>query len=123
MGYDRVVDIRTFQEIVQATLDDLPPWITAELENVAVLVEGRPSNDVDPRGEVILGLYEGVPLPERGIDYFGVSPDRITIFYAPHVALGLSDDELAAEARRTVLHEIGHHLGIDDLRLDELGWG
>jgi predicted Zn-dependent protease with MMP-like domain len=111
-----------FEEIVQATLDQLPPWIAAELENVVVLVENRPRNDVDPSGEGTLGLYEGIPLPNRGVDYFGVAPDRITVYYAPHLALGLSDPELATEVRRTVLHEIGHHLGIGDLRLDELGW-
>jgi predicted Zn-dependent protease with MMP-like domain len=122
-GYDRVVDILTFQEVVQTTLDGLPPWITAELENIVVLVEDRPNGDLNPEAQGILGLYEGVPLPERGFDYFGVAPDRITIFYASHLALGVSDAELAGEVRRTILHEIGHHLGIDDLRLDELGWG
>jgi predicted Zn-dependent protease with MMP-like domain len=116
------VNAQIFQQVVRATLDELPPWIAAELENVVIVVEDRPGNTVNTGGEDILGLYEGVPLPERGSDYFGVAPDRITIYYAAHLELGLSDADLAAEARRTVLHEIGHHLGIDDLRLDELGW-
>jgi predicted Zn-dependent protease with MMP-like domain len=69
----------------------------------------------------VLGIYEGVSLDERG-DYSGVLPDRIVIFRQPHLELDLGRDELAAEIRRTVLHEIAHHLGIGDARLAELGW-
>jgi predicted Zn-dependent protease with MMP-like domain len=51
-----------------------------------------------------------------------VLPDRIVIFYGPHIELGLDEGELRAEIRKTVLHELAHHLGIDDSRLTELGW-
>ena len=61
-------------------------------------------------------------LVNRGVDYFGFTPDRIVIFYQPHLELGLSDSELRSEIRVTVLHEMAHHLGIDDDRLHELGW-
>ena len=61
--------------------------------------------------------------PKRGVDYFAAAPDQITVFYEPHIALGLSDEDLRAEIRTTVLHELGHHLGIDDHRLHEIGWG
>jgi predicted Zn-dependent protease with MMP-like domain len=67
-------------------------------------------------------LYEGVSLLERGIDYSGYLPDRIIVFMGPHLALGLSPTDLRSEIRTTVLHEIAHHLGIDDERLHELGW-
>ncbi|MEN8240140.1 MAG: metallopeptidase family protein [Actinomycetota bacterium] len=93
------------------------------MDNVYVEVERRPSREQDPSSEGLLGVYEGVPLLERGFDYFGVAPDRIVIFYEPHIALELDDPDLRVEIRRTVLHEIGHHLGIDDDRLHELGWG
>ena len=76
----------------------------------------------DPTGEGLLGLYEGVSLAERGIDYFGVMPDQITVFREPHLTLELSRNDLRTEIRTTVLHEIAHHLGIDDERLHELGW-
>lgn len=98
-------------------LEALPQWVIDEIDNLVVVVEDRPSED---QGD-ILGIYEGVSLAERG-DYFGVLPDRIVIFYDPHIELGLPDDELRAEIRKTVLHEVAHHLGIDDPRLTELGW-
>jgi len=112
-----------FSEAVDAVIADLPEWVVEQLDNLIVVVEDRPTQDQDPSGHGILGIYEGVPLSERGIDYFGFSPDQIVIFYLPHLGLGLDDNELAKEIRVTVLHEIAHHLGIDDQRLHELGWG
>lgn len=106
-----------FEQEVDRVLEALPEWVIEEIDNLVVVVEDQPSEE---QGEV-LGIYEGVSLAERG-DYFGVLPDRIVIFYGPHIELGLSEDELRAEIRKTVLHEIGHHLGIDDSRLTELGW-
>lgn len=116
------MDLRAFESAVQETLDALPMWVVAEMENVAVVVERCATRNQDPKDAGLLGIYEGVPLPDRGIDYFGVAPDRITIFYDPHISLDLPDDQLADEIRVTVLHEIGHHLGLDDARLHELGW-
>jgi predicted Zn-dependent protease with MMP-like domain len=63
-----------------------------------------------------------VSLLERSGDYWGALPDRIVVFRKPHLDMGLSNRELEEEIRRTVLHEIAHHLGIDDERLEELGW-
>jgi predicted Zn-dependent protease with MMP-like domain len=77
----------------------------------------------DPYDEGLLGLYEGIPLSDRGIDYAGVLPDRISIFVDSHLAMGLDRAGTAEQIRRTVLHEIAHHLGIGDRRLRELGWG
>ena len=70
----------------------------------------------------MLGLYEGVSLLERSGDYWGALPDRIVVYRIPHLELGLSVSDLEDEIRRTVLHEVAHHLGIDDTRLAELGW-
>lgn len=98
-------------------LEELPQWVLDEIDNLIVVVEEWPDKD---QGD-ILGIYEGISLAERG-DYFGVLPDRIVIFRGPHLELGLAGEELRAEIRKTVLHEIGHHLGIDDERLSELGW-
>ncbi len=116
------VHITEFESEIERIIADLPPWVVAEMDNVYVVVERRPSRDQDPTGEGLLGIYEGVSLDERGVDYFGVAPDRIVVFYEPHMALGLSDADLRAEIRVTVLHELGHHLGISDERLHELGW-
>lgn len=111
-----------FDQIVDSVINSLPEWVVDEIDNLVVVVEDQPTREHDPEGIGLLGIYEGVSLAERGVDYYGVAPDRIVVFYRPHLDLGLPDDELADEIRRTVLHEIAHHLGIDDARLHELGW-
>jgi predicted Zn-dependent protease with MMP-like domain len=116
------VNRREFEHVVDRVLEDLPEWVHERIDNLVVVVEERPTSEQDPSGEGILGIYEGVSLLERGVDYWGALPDQITIFRGPHLALGLSHVDLADEIRRTVLHELAHHLGIEDTRLSELGW-
>jgi len=111
-----------FERIVDQALEDLPPWVVEGLDNIHVIVEDWPTREQDPEGEGILGIYEGVSLLERGDWYSGALPDRIVVFMGPHLELGLSPAKLRREIRRTVLHEVAHHLGIDDARLTELGW-
>lgn len=111
-----------FETLVDEALAELPAEIAAKVDNLIIVVEDHPSPDQDPTGEGLLGIYEGISLLERGIDYAGAMPDRITIFREPHLAMGLPEDELRAEIRKTVLHEMAHHLGIDDARLHQLGW-
>lgn len=106
-----------FEREVDRVIEALPRWVLDEVDNLVVVVEETPSAD---QGDV-LAIYEGVALAERG-DYWGSLPDRIVIFYRPHLEMGLPDEELKEEIRKTVLHELGHHLGIDDDRLTELGW-
>lgn len=106
-----------FEQIVDRVIEELPDWVVEKIDNLAVVVEEHPPVEL---GDV-LGVYEGVALNERG-DYFGVLPDTIVVFRRPHLELGLERLELEAEIRKTVLHEIAHHLGIDDERLTELGW-
>ena len=103
--------------MVDRVLEDLPRWVIDSIDNLVVVVE----DDPPPELAGSLGVYEGVSLAERS-DYWGALPDRIVIFRNPHLALDLSDVELREEIRRTVLHEVAHHLGIDDDRLAELGW-
>ncbi len=110
-----------FERAVDDVLDALPDWIVDQIDNLHIEVAEHPSPEQDPHGEGLLGLYEGIPLLERG-DYWGALPDVITIFRQPHLELGLNQVELREEIRRTVLHELAHHLGIDDERLTELGW-
>jgi predicted Zn-dependent protease with MMP-like domain len=111
-----------FERIVDQALEDLPPWVLERVDNLHVIVEDWPTREQDPHGEGILGIYEGVSLLERGDWYSGALPDRIVIFMGPHLELGLSPAELRNEIRRTVLHEVAHHLGIDDTRLRQLGY-
>lgn len=115
---ERVIDIEPgrFEEMVATALDSLPAELGRLMSNVAVTVE----HDPGPPG--LLGLYEGIPLTSRTTQYAGVLPDRITIYRQAICAICRTEDEAAAEVRRTVIHEVGHHFGIDDDRLDELGW-
>ena len=106
----------TFDDHVKAALDSLPPHLAAALDNVAVVVEDEHPDDPD-----LFGLYEGIPLPERG-DMAGALPDRITIFRLPLEDEFGDPGELEREIRITVLHELGHYFGLDEDRLTELGY-
>jgi predicted Zn-dependent protease with MMP-like domain len=117
-----LVNRREFSGVVDTVLAELPEWVVERIDNLVVVVEDRPTHDQDPEGQGLLGIYDGVSLADRGVDYFGYVPDQISIFYQPHIELGLNDAELGDEIRVTVLHEVAHHLGIDDQRLHELGW-
>jgi predicted Zn-dependent protease with MMP-like domain len=109
-----------FEEAVADALDTVPAELAALMDNVVILVEDDP-----PDGEEdLLGLYEGTPLTERDGGWAtGSLPDRITIFRNPTLDVCDTRDEVVAEVRVTVVHEIAHHFGIDDDRLHELGWG
>ncbi|OLB80092.1 MAG: hypothetical protein AUI14_08015 [Actinobacteria bacterium 13_2_20CM_2_71_6] len=113
------MDRGRFEELVGDALDAVPGQLLDLLDNVVILVEDDPPRD-DPE---LLGVYEGHALTERGWDYGGVLPDRITIFRNPILALCDTEDAVVEEVQVTVVHEIAHHFGIDDARLHELGWG
>ncbi|HUY44856.1 MAG TPA: metallopeptidase family protein [Streptosporangiaceae bacterium] len=102
--------------MVAAALDGLPEELGKLMRNVAVTVE----HDAGPPG--LLGLYQGIPLTSRTSQYAGVLPDRITIYQQAICAICHSGAEVVDEVRRTVIHEVAHHFGIDDTRLTELGW-
>jgi len=110
---------RRFEELVGDALDLVPEELMRLLDNVVVLVEDDPPSG-DPH---LLGVYEGYALTERGVDYAGVLPDRITIFRRPILSICQTEDDVVDEVAVTVVHEIAHHFGIDDERLHQLGWG
>ena len=105
-----------FEDHVRAALDSLPERIAAALKNVAIVVEDENRDDPD-----LFGLYEGVPLPERG-DMAGHLPDKITIYRLPLEDEFPDPRELEQEIRVTVLHELGHYFGLDEDRIAELGY-
>jgi len=116
-----------FVRLVRRALDDLPSPYRDWLANVDVVVERRPRlhhrRELGLRpGERLYGLYEGVPLVDRS-DYHLSLPDKVTIFQEPLELDSASEEELIEEVRRTVLHEIAHHFGIDDEELERLGLG
>lgn len=108
-----------FEELVGEALDEVPPELLNVMSNVVILVEDRPEDGSDD----LLGLYEGQALTDRGWDYAGVLPDRITIYRLPTLKVCDTETDVIDEVAITVVHEIAHHFGIDDHRLHELGWG
>ena len=115
-----------FYKLVEQALEGLPPELSRLLDNVAIVVDDWPDY-LSPlvaggAGERLYGLYEGVPLTERGAGYYGVLPDRITIFRGP-LERDFATQELEKQVRITVVHEIAHYFGFDEERLEELGWG
>ncbi len=115
-----------FYEMVERALEGLPPELSALLDNVAIVVDDRPDFStplvVEGSENTLYGLYEGVPLTERGWGYSGVLPDKITIFRGP-LERDFEPDELEEQVRITVVHEIAHYFGFGEDRLEELGWG
>ncbi len=105
----------------------IPAPYREALQEVAIVIEDEPSdeqladNGLDP-DDSMYGLYEGVPRTDYAADW-AASPNRITLFRVPLEEDFPDSGELEAEVRMTVLHELAHHLGIDDHRLDELGAG
>jgi predicted Zn-dependent protease with MMP-like domain len=110
------IDPVRFEEMVSEALDSLPEELGTLMRNVVVLVE----HGEGPPG--LLGLYEGVPLTVRSTQYSGMLPDRITIYQRAICAICDTEPQVVEEVRRTVIHEVAHHFGIDDDRLAELGW-
>ena len=115
-----------FYELVERALEGLPPELAELLDNVAIVVDDWPDLSSPPvadgGAETLYGLYEGVPLTERGSGYYGILPDKITIFRGP-LERDFWHEELEEQIRITVVHEIAHHFGFDEDRLEELGWG
>ncbi len=119
---------RRFEEIALDAIRSLPEEFLEHVEGCVVAVERRPSRDVlekldVPEGGTLFGYYEGVALVDRHFDDLPGRPPTITLYSEPLAAACGSEEELAGEIRVTVLHEVAHHLGIDDARLEELGYG
>ena len=115
---------RRFEDLVDEALASIPMPFAAALDEVAIVIEDEPTaeqlgNDAES-GDTLYGVYEGVPRTEWGADWVSV-PNRITLFRVPLEADFADPDDLADEVWLTVVHELAHHLGIDDERLHELG--
>jgi predicted Zn-dependent protease with MMP-like domain len=110
------VEPERFEAMVTEALDGLPPELGKLMSNVAVTVE----HEKGPAG--LLGLYHGIPLTRRTTAYAGVLPDRITIYRRAICAICRSEEDVVDQVRRTLVHEVGHHFGIGDARLRQLGW-
>lgn len=119
------METERFEGLVARAVESLPEEFRARLDNIDIVVADFPTRRQltraeRRRGETLLGLYEGVPLPDRH-NYSIAVPDMITIFQRPIEQMCRTDSEIVAEVRKVVLHEIAHHFGISDARLRELG--
>lgn len=111
------MDRLEFEDLVSEALDMIPEELTRAMDNVVVLVEDRhPTRS-------LYGLYHGVALTSRTHQYSGALPDTITIYRNPILARAHTYEEARDQVITTVIHEVAHHFGIDDDRLEELGWG
>ncbi len=122
------MDREKFEWLVARAIGSLPNEFLTKLENIDVVMEDWPTQEQLARagvrrGETLLGLYEGVPLTKRGGHYGLVPPDKITIFQKPIEAKCRYDAEITAEIQRVVRHEIAHHFGIGDAKLEQIERG
>lgn len=121
------VSPQRFEELVAEALEEIPEPFASHLENVHIVVEDEPSVDDLERtgveaGGTLYGLYQGIPQTERGPGYTFTLPDKITIYRGPILRSCIDEDDVYDQVAETVVHEIAHHFGISDERLDELGW-
>lgn len=121
------VSRKVFARLVEEALASIPEPLRARMDNVGILIEEWPTREqlkeagVDPDDQ-LFGLYEGTPLIERGILADPLLPDRISIFRGPLAEACDSEEEIREEVRRTVIHEVAHHFGMDEDALAELGY-
>ena len=115
-----------FEKLVEDGLTLIPEEIRSRINNVQIVIEDEPSDELldelgVPPDETLFGLYTGVPLTERTLEYSAL-PDRIIIFRRPLLEEFDNPPAIRREVARTVIHEVAHHFGIDEARLAELGW-
>ncbi len=122
------MDQKELKKEVAQVLDRLPEEFRSRLHNVEIVIEQRPKNsqliamDLDPQRDVLYGLYEGTPLPERSSVYPPVLPDKITIFSEPLIRDFQDPTELRKQIGITLIHEIAHYFGIDEKEIEDLGY-
>ncbi len=123
-----------FDELLQEVMDESPPQIRAFLDEIPVTVDDRPSQGLLRRlnvrsGRYLCGLYTGIPLNHRSVTHSGVLSDAVHLFREGivHTTIstdgGLTEDALKRQIRITLWHELGHHVGLTEEDLEDLGYG
>ncbi len=121
-----MIDLPTFEQLVDDALSSLPDEIATWLDNVAIIIAEWPSPEQlaqasVPPGGTLFGLYVGVPKTRRGFTYGETVPDKIVIFRQPIQRICRTPAQIRAQVRRTVLHEVGHHFGLNESQLRSAG--
>lgn len=114
-----------FDALITRAMNELPQEYITGLDNVAIVMADNPSHEQVHKmklreGHLLLGLYEGIPLPQRGAGYTFVLPDKITLFKDQILALGVTGDRLFEQIKRTLWHEIAHFYGLSHAQMDKL---
>lgn len=114
-----------FDQLITRAMDELPQKYIRGLDNVAIIYADTPTEEQKIKMKldnqhVLLGLYEGIPLTQRGAGYTFVLPDKITLFKHSILAVVRNEAELFEQIKRTLWHEIAHYYGLDHARIDEL---
>ena len=122
------INRQEFEDAVERAIEMIPEMFRAQLNNMTIAVEDRPSPDLlremeVPPGETLFGVFTGVPLPERSVIEPPLYPDVILIFREPLMDACHNIEELEEEIAITVVHEVAHYLGMSEERLEELGYG
>jgi predicted Zn-dependent protease with MMP-like domain len=115
----------TFDQLVADALASLPKRFRKAMSNIAIIVEDEPDDRLLREMEIappdtLFGLYQGIPLPDRGSHYGNTLPDRILIFQGPHEREAEDDDDLVASIAETLIHEIGHYFGMSEDQIEEI---
>lgn len=126
-GRERRLYRGRFESLVRRALRQLPRRFAEKLDNVSIVVQDeatlaqKRSVGLGPEDD-LLGLYQGIPQPQRAAHYGMVLPDKVTLFQRAIEERCRSEGEILAQVRHTLIHELAHHFGIDDARLNELGF-
>jgi predicted Zn-dependent protease with MMP-like domain len=120
------ISAKKFEALVVAALEELPAFFQDRLQNIEILISDWPTEEELEEAELgpdelLLGLYQGIPLTERTADYGLVLPDTITLYRKCIAEVCDTPDDIVAEVQQTVKHEIAHYFGLSDERLKELG--
>ena len=117
--------MQEFEELVEKAIADLPEGFKKKIENLAVVVEDYPSDEILLQLRLkskksLLGLYQGVPITKRNSNYCNVLPDKITIFKKPIELLNQKEEDIKNTIRQVVIHEIGHYFGMNEKDLEQI---
>ena len=114
-----------FEKTVIAVIQRLPQFVKEKMENVDVVIESQVSSSLVSEMGLrspydLLGLYQGVPIDQRGFYYGNVLPDKITLFQLSIESVCNTKEEIQEKIREVVIHEVGHYFGLDEEKLEEL---